>query len=122
VTRLGPLRLVTFAGGRGIVTYRDLEGGGSAAIARLDRRLAPDPPASRTREGLDNDAVPVARRCLSCASFGDVPDGYPQAGQTLVSARRRSRPARSAKSLLESRVVAYGGEVVVSARVLAEPR
>ena len=26
VTRLGPLRLVTFAGGRGFVTYRDLGG------------------------------------------------------------------------------------------------
>ena len=30
--------------------------------------------------------------------------------------------ARSAKSLLEPRVVAYGGEVVLSARLLAEPR
>jgi ribosomal protein S18 acetylase RimI-like enzyme len=35
VTRLGPLRLVTFAGGRGFVTYRDLGDGGAAAIARL---------------------------------------------------------------------------------------
>jgi ribosomal protein S18 acetylase RimI-like enzyme len=34
-TRLGPLRLVTFAGGRGFVTYRDLGGAGAAAIARL---------------------------------------------------------------------------------------
>jgi hypothetical protein len=34
VTRLGPLRLVTFAGGRGFVPYRDLDSGGSAAIAR----------------------------------------------------------------------------------------
>jgi hypothetical protein len=33
-----------------------------------------------------------------------------------------SRPTSSAKSLLEPRVVAYGREVVVSARVLAEPR
>src|SRR5205823_6698215 len=40
----------------------------------------------------------------------------------LGPARRGSRPTRSAKSLLEPRVVAYGGEVVVSARVLAEPR
>src|ERR671923_278777 len=32
------------------------------------------------------------------------------------------RDLRSAKSLLEPRVVADGGEVVVSARVLAEPR
>ena len=35
VTRLGPLRLVTFAGGRGFVTYRDLAGAGSEAIASL---------------------------------------------------------------------------------------
>lgn len=35
VTRLGPLRLVTFASGRGFVTYRDLGGAGSVAIARL---------------------------------------------------------------------------------------
>jgi len=35
VTRLGPLWLVTFAGGRGFVTYRDLDGAGSAAIGRL---------------------------------------------------------------------------------------
>src|SRR5215211_5425620 len=35
---------------------------------------------------------------------------------------RSTAPSRSAKSLLEPRVVAYGGEVVVSARVLAEPR
>src|SRR5829696_10152539 len=34
----------------------------------------------------------------------------------------RSRLSRSAKSLLEPRVVAYGGEVIISARVLAEPR
>jgi hypothetical protein len=35
VTRLGPLRLVTFAGGRGFVTYRDLGGADAPAIARL---------------------------------------------------------------------------------------
>jgi hypothetical protein len=34
VTRLGPLRLVTFAGGRGFVTYRDLADGDAATIAR----------------------------------------------------------------------------------------
>jgi len=34
VSRLGPLRLVTFAGGRGFVTYRDLGGADSATIAR----------------------------------------------------------------------------------------
>lgn len=35
VTRAGPLRLVTFPGGRGFVTYRDLGGADAEAIARL---------------------------------------------------------------------------------------
>jgi hypothetical protein len=35
VTPLGPLRLVTFAGGRGFVTYADLLGADSARIAQL---------------------------------------------------------------------------------------
>ena len=34
VTRLGPLRLVKFAGGRGFVTYRDLGGADRAMISR----------------------------------------------------------------------------------------
>lgn len=35
VTRLGPLRLVTFAGGRGFVTYRDLGGADADTISML---------------------------------------------------------------------------------------
>ncbi|SMH48660.1 hypothetical protein SAMN06295885_3089 [Rathayibacter oskolensis] len=35
VARLGPLRLVTFAGGRGFVTYRDLGGADAEAIREL---------------------------------------------------------------------------------------
>ncbi len=35
VTRLGPLRLVTFAGGRGFVTYRDLGGADADEVRRL---------------------------------------------------------------------------------------
>ena len=35
VTRLGPLRLVTFRGGRGFVTYRDLGGADAAAVRGL---------------------------------------------------------------------------------------
>jgi ribosomal protein S18 acetylase RimI-like enzyme len=35
VSRSGPLRLVTFAGGRGFVTYRDLEGADAGAIRGL---------------------------------------------------------------------------------------
>jgi ribosomal protein S18 acetylase RimI-like enzyme len=37
VARLGPLRLVTFAGGRGFVTYRDLAGADVRAIQSLVR-------------------------------------------------------------------------------------
>jgi hypothetical protein len=35
VASLGPLRLVTFAGGRGFVTYRNLGGAGAEAVRRL---------------------------------------------------------------------------------------
>ncbi|MEO7124525.1 MAG: GNAT family N-acetyltransferase [Nakamurella sp.] len=35
VTRLGPLRLVTFAGGRGFITYQDLAGADAETIQRL---------------------------------------------------------------------------------------
>ncbi len=34
VERLGPLLMCTFAGGRGFVTYRNLDGAGSRVIAR----------------------------------------------------------------------------------------
>ena len=35
VVRLGPLRLVTFAGGRGFITYRDLDGANADGIREL---------------------------------------------------------------------------------------
>jgi hypothetical protein len=35
VTRLGPLRLVTFLGGRGFVTYRDLDGADEPEVRKL---------------------------------------------------------------------------------------
>src|SRR4051812_543542 len=35
VTRLGPLRLVTFPRGRGFITYRDLGGADAEAIRKL---------------------------------------------------------------------------------------
>jgi GNAT superfamily N-acetyltransferase len=38
VAHLGPLRLVTFAGGRGFVTYKDLAGADDQAIQRLVRK------------------------------------------------------------------------------------
>jgi ribosomal protein S18 acetylase RimI-like enzyme len=39
VERLGPLRLVTFAGGRGFVTYQNLSGAGAATIAGWVREV-----------------------------------------------------------------------------------
>ena len=51
VARLGPLRLVTFTGGRGFVTYRDLGGAGLVTVRQLvDEGLAhfrADPGISR---------------------------------------------------------------------------
>jgi hypothetical protein len=38
VTGIGPLRLVTFAGGRGFITYRDLDGADEDAIRKLVRQ------------------------------------------------------------------------------------
>ncbi len=38
VTRLGPLHLVTFAGGRGFITYRDLAGSDAETMPRLVRQ------------------------------------------------------------------------------------
>jgi ribosomal protein S18 acetylase RimI-like enzyme len=40
VTRLGPLRLVRFAGGRGFVTYQDLGGADAAAVEGLVEQAA----------------------------------------------------------------------------------
>jgi len=39
VTRLGPLRLVTFPGGRGFVTYRDLADADESTISRWVERV-----------------------------------------------------------------------------------
>lgn len=51
VERLGPLRLVTFAGGRGFVTYRDLAGADAGTIASWVRQALEhyrsDPEVSR---------------------------------------------------------------------------
>jgi ribosomal protein S18 acetylase RimI-like enzyme len=52
VMRLGPLRLVTFAGGRGFVTYQDLDGADAATIGRwVEQALA------HYREDADNTRV-----------------------------------------------------------------
>src|SRR5206468_5427270 len=82
---------------------------------KAPRWLAP-PTLGQTRDVDDPSATAGAGRVATPAST--LSAECPRLG----SARRGSRPTRSAKSLLEPRVVAYGGEVIVSARVLAEPR
>lgn len=77
VTRLGPLRLVTFAGGRGFVTYRDLGGATRTEVDRLvDGALEhyrPDPEITgvewKTR---GHDRAPGLHEALTANGF--VPD------------------------------------------------
>ncbi|WP_299039318.1 GNAT family N-acetyltransferase [uncultured Pseudokineococcus sp.] len=77
VTRLGPLRLVTFAGGRGFVTYADLGGADAAAIRRwvaeaLEHYRA-DPEVARVEwKTRGHDAAPGLHEAL--VAHGFVPD------------------------------------------------
>lgn len=77
VERLGPLRLVAFAGGRGFVTYRDLGGADAATIARLvDEALAhyeQDPSIERVEwKTRGHDVAPGLHDALVARGF--VPD------------------------------------------------
>lgn len=77
VTRLGPLRLVTFAGGRGFVTYRDLDGADTTAIHRLVAgalaHFRADPEISRVEwKSRGHDLAPGLHETLLAAGF--VPD------------------------------------------------
>lgn len=69
VTVLGPLRLVTFAGGRGFVTYQDLDGADADAIVRLvGAALAhyqADPEITRVEwKARGHDYAPGLHQCL----------------------------------------------------------
>lgn len=69
VTVLGPLRLVTFAGGRGFVTYQDLGGADADAIVRLvGAALAhylADPEITRVEwKTRGHDCAPGLHQCL----------------------------------------------------------
>ncbi len=74
VTRLGPLRLVTFARGRGFVTYRDLGGAGADAVrglvaAALDHFRA-DPGTTRVEwKTRGHDRAPGLHEALLDAGF-----------------------------------------------------
>src|SRR6266540_839180 len=79
-------------------------------------------PPEQLRRGTGRSARPAGDRSAGAGRVATPASTLRAECPRLGSARRGSRPARSAKSLLEPRVVAYGGEVIVSARVLAEPR
>lgn len=74
VTHLGPLRLVTFAGGRGFVTYRDLGGADASRIRELVAQgvatLAADPQITtiewKTRS---HDHAPGLHEALLSSAF-----------------------------------------------------
>lgn len=77
VTRLGPLRLITFAGGRGFVTYRDLHGVDADTIHVLVREVLAhylaDPQITRVEwKTRGHDPAPWLHEALSDNGF--VPD------------------------------------------------
>jgi len=74
VVPLGPLRLVTFAGGRGFITYASLDGADAAALvtAALEHYRA-DPAIERVEwKTRGHDAAPGLTEALLAAGF--VPD------------------------------------------------
>jgi ribosomal protein S18 acetylase RimI-like enzyme len=77
VTRSGPLRLVTFAGGRGFVTYRDLGGADAGAIrglvAQALAHFQADPAISRVEwKTREHDHAPGLHDTLTASGF--LPD------------------------------------------------
>ncbi|MQA63972.1 MAG: GNAT family N-acetyltransferase [Actinophytocola sp.] len=77
VTRHGPLRLVTFAGGRGFVTYRDLGGAAAESIRRLVAEVLAhyraDPEIDRVEwKTRGHDHAPGLHEALLASGF--VPD------------------------------------------------
>ena len=77
ITRLGPLRLVTFAGGHGFVTYRDLGGADAGAIRELVAQalahFQADPTISRVEwKTRGHDAAPGLLEALTASGF--LPD------------------------------------------------
>lgn len=74
VERLGPLRLVTFAGGRGFVTYRDLDGADAGRVAELVagavERLEADPAIREIEwKTRGHDAAPGLHEALLAYGF-----------------------------------------------------
>ena len=70
VARLGPLRLVTFAGGRGFVTYKDLGGADAQAIqslvAQAVAHFRQDPQINRVEwKTRGHDHAPGTPRCFA---------------------------------------------------------
>jgi hypothetical protein len=74
VERLGPLRLVTFRGGRGFVTYRDLDGADADEVRRLVAeglaRLTADPDVTRVEwKTRGHDHAPGLHEALLAHGF-----------------------------------------------------
>ncbi|MEJ5867342.1 GNAT family N-acetyltransferase [Pseudokineococcus sp. 5B2Z-1] len=89
VTRLGPLRLVTFDGGRGFITYRDLDGTEASAVRNLVagalEHYRADPSVDRVEwKTRGHDAAPDLHRALLEHGFA------PQEQEVVVMGDARS--------------------------------
>ncbi len=97
MTRLGPLRLVTFAGGRGFVTYRDLGGVGAADVgdlvgAALDHYRA-DPEVTRVEwKTRGHDHAPGLAEALVAHGFTAEETESVVIGEATVVATDRRPP------------------------------
>ena len=106
VTRLGPLRLVTFAGGRGFVTYRDLGGVGDVRC----RATSSPPPSSTT--GPTRSSPGSSGRPAVTTTHPDSTRRSSRTGSTAEetesivigeAAARRHRPAPARRGLAADR-------------------
>jgi hypothetical protein len=98
VERLGPLRLVTFAGGRGFVTYRDLGGADAAQIRDLvGAALAhyrSDPAIERVEwKTRGHDLAPGLHEALVAAGFQPDETESIMIGEVRALAGDLARPA-----------------------------
>jgi len=99
VTRHGPLRLVTFAGGRGFITYRSLDGEDADGLRRLvPEALAhyrADPAISRVEwKTRGHDHAPGLHEALLANGFTPGEPDMFRSGIYLGKGAERPGPAR----------------------------
>ena len=99
VTEHGPLRLVTFARGRGFVTYRDLDGADAAGIrdlvAAAVAHFTADPEVTRVEwKTRGHDRAPGLHEALARGRLRAARDGVDHDGRGAASWRSTSTSPR----------------------------